>query len=153
MTSTSKIPAVIDAIFAIANASLDPSKVIVFDGPTRGTVPQRYMTIGFSPSQTSAGAAVVESTDTFQGVVVDRMRESFDVHCQVSSFSGAGDFKTVRDEVFSYLDALAVGIEQDPTLGGVALEAHLAVAAYLPAVGSGPTVTVDFQIHVETMRG
>lgn len=142
----STIPAVLDALVAIARLAL-PTNVQVLDGqPTVDTEPD-VVAIGFTGNQ---GEPVVEAVEDRAQLGSGPDRERYDVLCLASSWRGDDDARAVRDRVFGFIEAIRDELRRDPKLGGRALSARLAVLSFAPEqTTQGAVATVLFRIRID----
>jgi hypothetical protein len=112
VTTTSRIPAVIDALVSTFAAALP--NVQVFDGPWITVPDSDYLTVGWTPAfETATGQ------QTWAGLGNKARDEQIDVPCYCDSFSGATTVSDRRNAAFAMFAAAETAIRNDPTLGGV----------------------------------
>lgn len=109
--STSRVPAVIDALVSTLDAALTAD---VFDGPYITAPDADFVCVGWSPgSEDSANA-----TQEWAGLGNKARDETIDVVCYADSYSGDLTTKTRRDAAYTLLTAVENALRTDPTLGG-----------------------------------
>ena len=95
--------------------------------------------------------------ETFMGsyTVTGPLRETFDIECIVSSWTGGPDALTCLNRAYVLLSYLETAVRTDPTLGGNDLEAHPSnTAGGQPEWTDSPTgrlVTINASISVQTL--
>jgi hypothetical protein len=148
MKTVSTIPAVIDAIVALAQSVFSTTDVQVLDGgPVKSTDPN-VVAIGFTGIQ---GEVAVESTRTRQQLTTDPDRESYEITCLASSWLGhEADPKEPRDYAYGIVNALAEALAENSRLGGLVMRANIRTEAFAPEQTSeGAVATVRFVIGVD----
>lgn len=140
----STVPAVLDALVARWRSALPG--VQVSDGQPV-TTENDLIAVGFHDV---AGEPAVNSTRTREQLAAQPDRESYDVSCLASSFTGATEFKPVRDRVYELVDAAAADLAEDDTLGGLAMQARLTADDLIQEqTEQGAVATVRFTVHVD----
>lgn len=147
MTTTSRIPAVIDALVSTLTAALP--NVSVFDGPFIDTPDGDYVTVGWTPDgETTTGSQV------WAGLGAKARDETIDVPCYCDSFSGSTTVSTRRNAAFALLSAAENAVRSDPTLGGAVLNPGWAeIGSYSERqeqTDAGVAVGVVFHVLVKT---
>lgn len=152
MTAASAVPALIDALVAVANTAFPDatSLVDVNDGPanTQEDTGQALWIGSNGDDQSTEGATADQewpyASNGFR-------RETLTVHCLALAWSGDDDFKTVRDQAFAQVQAFTAAIVTDPTLGGVVLQCTTPVNRISLAQGfnnlSGVEARVSFDVE------
>lgn len=148
--STSRIPAIVEAVVTVVTTAVG-SSAQVFDGAW-STVPDGdYVAVGWTPDDQFASSA---QTWAAQG---NRSRdEAITVPCYIDSYSGDTDVAARRTVAFNLLGLIETAVRADPTLGG-------AVPRSLPAeiteirerheqTDKGLAFGVTFLIHVPRAR-
>jgi hypothetical protein len=116
--TTSRVPALIDALVSRATAELIALPVLVVDGYGVSDDPSDFLMIGIEePSIPAAGFA--GSSDQVPGPMAStRPRdENGAVWCAAYSWNGDGIQKTARDAAYSYMAAVETLLRADPNLG------------------------------------
>lgn len=114
----SSIPAVIDALLAVARTALPG--VEVFDGfPRRPIDNIDFVAVGGKSEPVADG--------TQDAVVIGNRRrdETYTVRFYCSSSKGTPTQKATRDRVFELMAAVESGVRNDPTLGGLVMSAQV----------------------------
>jgi hypothetical protein len=150
VATTSRIPAAVDALVALWKAAPGLAGVSVLDGPP--TVDQSdadYLYVGYQ----FGGDAAVEMSQDFASAGARRRDETFDVLCQVDSFTGDTDTSARRGRAFELLAAVEDSLRATaaaptaPTLGGAVLWAHLTQAQLVQRfTDQGVQVGVAFRV-------
>ncbi|WP_395109785.1 hypothetical protein [Actinomadura sp. SCN-SB] len=144
MTTVSTVPAALDALVSGLTAAVPD--VQISDGQPI-TTEVDVICIGFSGV---AGEPGVESTRTREQLAREPDRESYDISCLASTFSGDTDAKAVRDRVYELLQAVADYLALNPTLGGVVMQTRLSAETYTPwQTDEGAIADIRFVIHVD----
>lgn len=149
--SISSVPAVIDALFAHAEAvCADVEGAVPYDGPGRVTSGQKYLAVGYAGTHAQTASAGQQQIADLAG---SRDLERYAIACEASAWAGNGAFKPLRDAAVALVDGLAARIGADRRLGGACMHARLAVVDYTAVMtNKGPTVTVPFHVQIEAMR-
>lgn len=146
--TTSRIPAVIDALVSTLTAALPGVDVI--DGPLITLPDGDYLTVGATPAgDTTTGR------QTWIGVGPSKVRgEQIDVPCYCDSYSGSTTVSTRRNAAFALMAAAENALRADPSLGGVLTVPGIAqiesYADYQEQTESGLAVGVVFHITCNT---
>lgn len=146
--STSTVPAVLDALVALARAVLTPERVQVLDGgPHRDTEPD-VVAIGFTGDP---GEACVTDTRTREQLASAPDREQYEVTSLASAWKGhETDAKAVRDRAYEIVNLLAAELERDQRLGGLVNRARLSTGEFAQEqTTKGAVATVRFVITVD----
>ncbi|MFD0902335.1 hypothetical protein [Actinomadura sediminis] len=142
--AASTVPAALDALVGGLRTTLPDVQVV--DGPPLTTNPD-VICVGFSGVP---GEPAVESTRTREQLAREPDRESYDIACLASSWSGATDPKPVRDRAYELLDAVAARLGADPTLGGAVMSTRVSAESLIPEqTDQGAVATVTFTVHVD----
>lgn len=132
----------------IATSTLPEPAVRVDDGPwlNRPEEPD-VVVVGWTPDEGTA----VETTDAIAGL--DSSRETYDVVCLASSWSGDTNLATRRARADSLVEAIRAQLKTDRTLGGAVTRARLATLSLDQfQTSSGCEVAIQFVIRVEAFR-
>jgi hypothetical protein len=149
------VPGAIDGLVAKcqAVAAAWPTTIGVLDGPQRHSF-ETYFAVGFGTGRDGEAAVAVDSA--LVGLTLGKDRETYAIVCQVSTGAGSGGgttFKSLRDECFALLDALADQLAADKKLGGAVMSARIEVTDYVPrSTTKGMTVTLPFHVHIDAFR-
>lgn len=141
---TSTVPGVLDALVALWGQALPD--VQVADGEPVA-VADDVIVVAFTgvPDEPA-----VTSTRTREQLAAQPDRESYDVTCLASSWSGVTEFKPVRDRAYELLGSAAAALAADPTLGGRVMQARLSTEDLIQSqTDKGAVVTVRFNVHVD----
>ncbi len=96
-----------------------------------------------------AGAPAIEATED-RGGLSGSDREKYDVTCVASSLKGETDTRLVRERVFEMVEAIRGDLRRDPTLGGLALSARMAVLGVATEqTEDGAAATVQFAVRID----
>lgn len=110
--TTSRIPAVTDALVSILTAALPNAQVI--DGPFVTLPDGDYVCVGWSPEGDQTSGAQDSAS------LGNRARdEHIDVPVYCDSYSGSTDMSSRRTAAFALMSAAETAIRTDDTLGGV----------------------------------
>jgi hypothetical protein len=140
----STVPAVLDALTSRWAAALPD--VQVADGQPLDTQDD-LIAVG---CHDVPGEPAVDSTRTREQLAAEPDRESYDVSCLASSYSGVADFKTVRDRVYELANAAAAALADDDTLGGACMSARLISGDLIQErTDQGVVATVRLTVHVD----
>lgn len=140
----STVPTVLDALVALWSAALPG--VQVADGQPLD-MQNDLIAVGFHDVP---GEPAVNSTRTREQLAAEPDRESCDVSCLASSYSGVADFKTVRDRAYELVNAAASALADDDTLGGIAMDARLTSDDLIQErTENGVFATVRMVVHVD----
>lgn len=117
MTTTSRLPALIDALVSRATTALAASPVLVTDGYGVTDDPSDFLMVGIE-EPTIPAASFAGSSDQSWGPQGNRARdENGAVWCAAYSENGDGVQKTARDAAYSYMAAVETLLRADPNLG------------------------------------
>lgn len=145
--TTSRIPAVIDALVSTLTAGLPG--VTVIDGPLVNVPDGDYVTVGWTPdNDTTTG------TQTWAGVGNRARDEHIEVPCYCDSFSGSTAVSARRAAAFALMAAAENAVRADPSLGGLVSAPGVAeIGTYTERqeqTDAGVAVGVVFHITVTT---
>jgi hypothetical protein len=141
---TSTVPAAIDALVALWRGALDG--VQVADGEPI-EIENDLLVVGFIDVP---GEAAVTSTRTREQLAAEPDRESYDITCLASSFSGVTDFKTVRDTAYGLVNTAAAALAGDDTLDGLVMQSRITADDLIQEqTEKGAVATVRFTVHVD----
>lgn len=148
----STIPAVLDALVALAERAW-PDAVQVLDGGPTTNVERDVIEIGYSGSTTEPD---VRSTLTREQLDMQPDLERYDVMCLVSAWRGDAnrggkpDARTTRNRAFELLAGVHRELALDPQLGGTVMMARLSTLDMAAdQTGDGPVCTVRFVVHID----
>jgi len=142
--TVSTVPGVLDALVALWGQALPG--VQVADGEPVN-VADDVLVVGFTgvPDEPA-----VTSTRTREQMAAQPDRESYDITCLASSWSGTTEFKPVRVRAYELLSAAAGALAADPSLGGLVLQTRLSTEDVIQSqTDKGAVVTVRFTVHVD----
>lgn len=118
MTTTSRAPAVIDALVALFEnaAALDGVKVI--DGPVVTNDPlHKAVFVGYDGDPEVDGGEAVTFSQDWASIGQKAKDETFTVTCAVAVWKGSTKVKPVRDLAYALLAAVENTLRADPSLG------------------------------------
>ena len=146
MSTTSRIPATIDALVAILTAALPDVQVL--DGPPNVNLASDFITVGWSPYKDTA----VDATQQFVSLGTQRREEDFTVVCYADSYSGDTGASVRRARVFQLVGVAETALRADATLGGVlTLWAEMGDCTLHQEIDDrGLVVGVTFHVHCKT---
>lgn len=150
MAPVSTVPAVLDAIVALAAAALPG--VLVSDGEPLDPSSDDIVVIGFNGTP---GDAVVTATLTNEQMAVGDDREQYEIACLASVWRGGQrDAKAVRDRAYELVQTVANALAADSRLGGLVMMAGLSAGEYAPLqTDQGAVATLHFTITVDAFTG
>jgi hypothetical protein len=148
--ATSRIPAAINALFALLTTALADDPVTVVDGPPIGMPSEAdYLYVGWQLGE-NVGA---EMRQDFAYAGARRRDEEFDILCQVDAWTGDDDVPARRQRAFDLLavveDALRATDTQPtaPNLSGAVLWSHITQGQLTQTNSdSGVAVRIPFRI-------
>jgi hypothetical protein len=146
VSTTSRIPATIDALVSIFATALPDVQVL--DGPPNVNLASDFVTVGWSPYKDTA----VDATQQFVSLGTQRREEDFTVACYADSYSGDTGASARRARVFQIVAAVEIALRADATLGGVlTLWAEMGDCILHQEIDDrGLVVGVTFHIHCKT---
>lgn len=154
MTTSSRIPAVTDALVSVVTTAIGTSAK-VFDGPGDSSTAS-------STSWVTVGATTNDDdtvfSQTWAGSGGFQRNEDVNIPCELRYVTGKPGFSALRSSTFALLALIENALRADPTLGvtGYTVRAQLASGEYTgdrAGVGTGAPVLVGrirFTVHVET---
>lgn len=126
MSTTSRIPAAIDALVSTLTTSIGTTTNVV-DGPplswdaielpTDSITETRYLFVGADPNDDISA----EGTQDFNAAGAVSRDEHFDVRCTAYTWGGDQVMKTRRDDAFGIVASVEQTIRSDPSLGAAVL--------------------------------
>ena len=137
--STSVVPAVIDALVALADAAL--TGVTVHDAFGVSSDPGDYLMVGVQDPNDTGVAVSAESSQSFPHVGYRTREEVGGVWCTALSWNGDADQKAARDAVYATVAAVEDLLRDDPTLG------LAATSFFVAEFGSTSTLRQDQDKH------
>lgn len=148
--ATSTIPAAIDALVSILQASAGLSGVTVIDGPPTGDQSDTdYVYVGWQ----FEGDTSVEMRQDFAHLGARKRDELFDILCSLDTWTGDTDVQARRARAFELLGAVEDALRatdaapQAPTLNGTVLWAHLTQGALMQRhTTDGVQVGLNFRV-------
>jgi hypothetical protein len=146
MSTTSRVPATIDAILSLSTVALPDVQVL--DGPPNVNLASDFVTIGWSPYTDTAA----ESQQQFVSLGTQRREEEFTVVCYADSYSGDTGPSVRRARVYQIVGAVETALRADVTLGGVlTLWAEMGDSTLHQEIDDrGLVVGVTFHVHCKT---
>jgi hypothetical protein len=138
VSTTSRIPATIDALVSIFAAALPDVQIL--DGPPNVNLASDFVTVGWSPYKDTA----VDATQQFVSLGAQQREEDF--------YSGDTGTSARRARVFQLVAAAEMALRADVTLGGVlTLWAEMGDCILHQEIDDrGLVVGVTFHIHCKT---
>ncbi len=149
--ATSRAPAVIDALFALAGASPGLAEARIHDGPQPTSDPlKQVVCIGWDGDEDSDEAADV--SQEWAGLGAKARDETIQVPCAAIAWHGSTAMKPVRDLAFAMVAEFEAGLRADPSLGfpPPTVVALATGNAYQRQTQSGAQCRVVFTIAVRT---
>jgi hypothetical protein len=146
VSTTSRIPATIDALVAIFVGALPDVQIL--DGPPDVNLEADFVAVGWSPYADTA----VDAQQQFVSLGARQREEDFTVICYADSYSGDTDTSGRRARVFQLVGAVETALRADPTLGGViSLWAEMGACTLHQDIDDrGLAIGVTFHIHCKT---
>ena len=147
--TTSRIPAVVDALVTILTAALPD--VDVYDGRwvTAPASTRSYLTVGWTPEEEGPSGE-----QSWAGLGAKARDERIAVPCYADAYSGSTDTAERRNAAFELLTAAEDALRADPTLGGAVLQPGWAEVGNYSVrqeqTDAGLEVGVTFVINVTT---
>ena len=146
--TTSRIPAVIDALVSTLTAALTTTAKVI-DGPLVTTPDGDYLTVGWTPDgQTTTGQ------QEWAGLGNKARNEQIDVPCYCDSYSGSTTVSARRNAAFALMTAAENALRSDATLGGAIPNPGWAqigaYSEYQEQTDAGLAVGVVFHVLVTT---
>ena len=144
--STSRIPAVVTALFSAFDAATDAT---VFDGRWVTTPDGDYLTVGWTPDDEGSSGS-----QEWVGLGNRARTERIDIPCYIDSYSGDVDTASRRNAAFTILAACENALRADPTLGGAVPQPGWAefgeYRERIEQTETGLAVGVVFHVLIET---
>lgn len=123
MSWQSRVPAVLDALFALWQAVPDLAGKVQ-DGPIPVESPAlEVLSVGHDGD---AEGLSTEGTIAAEGYGSRPDRELFTVTCLIAVLDGTDDVRAARNRAFDLLSHASEAVTSDRTLGGVVMRAHVA---------------------------
>lgn len=152
MATTSKLPAVIDALLALATSIL-PVGAKVYDGNPDTTAnasaqPTLFLVIGTTEPTGDGEAGDAQQSWPYMGGTIRDERGT--VYCYAEAYNGAGNNKAARDSAWSLIDAFGEALRADVDLSGLVIDTNLAPSLRMTAEtgrGVGARIRVFFSIE------
>ena len=119
--TTSRIPAVIDALVSTLTAALTGVKVYDGQWVTAPNTTASFITVGWTPDGEGP-----TGQQTWAGIGNRARNEQIDIPCYADAYSGSTDTKTRRDAALTLMASAENAVRTDPTLGGVLISPGLA---------------------------
>lgn len=153
MTTTSRAPALIDALVALFEAAPALDGVKVLDGPiVTGDPLHKAVFVGYDGDLDSDGGEAVTFSQEWASIGQKAKKETFTVQCAVAAWKGSTKVKPVRELAYDLLAAVEDALRADPSLGQppptiVAFQSGALIQAQRK---SGIECRIPFQIAVQT---
>ncbi|MCT9932449.1 hypothetical protein N5079_19800 [Planotetraspora sp. A-T 1434] len=151
MGTTSRAPAVIDALVALLQAAPGLSGVTVFDGPTVTAASIRdLITVGWDGDDDNDEA--VQSDQAWAGLGAKSKDETLLITCAAIAWRGETDVKPVRDRAYALVGEVETALRSDPSLGfpPPTTVAFATGNAYQRQTDGGAEARVVFTVAVQT---
>lgn len=147
--TTSRLPAVIDALVSILTPAL--SNVTVYDGPVPSSLAAtRVLAVGSTVDDEDIAGDVAQE---WRGIGAKAKQEDGAVLCTAIAQEGTTDVKTLRDACYDIVSTVEDTLRADVTLGGVVTPgwAHVTAGSLRQTQTSdGLVVRVNFTVSYET---
>ena len=141
LPTSTRIPQTVDAL-AVTVAAAMPSWQLI-DGPPAGRALEDDVVFLAAPD---ADGLAISGDVTRQDGLSIRYAEVFSIRCVISSESGDGDVKALRDRVAAGFTDLDAALKADPSLGGAVDRVGLGPSVQWGVAPEGTVVEVVFQI-------
>lgn len=152
MTTTSRVPAVIDALVALFRAAPALAGVKVVDGPSvTGSPLPEAVYVGYDGDPDNDGQAV-DFAQEWASIGQRAKNETFTVTCAVGVWRGSTGVRPARTRAFEVLAAVEGALRADPSLGLPPPSTVAFASGSMAQVQgtSGMGVRIAFQIAVQT---
>lgn len=149
--TTSRAPAVIDALVALCGAAPGLSGVKVHDGPQPTSDPLKAVVcIGWDGDEGNDEA--VQSTQEWAGLGARSKDEALQVTCAAIAWHGSTTNKPVRDRAYELVAAVEDALRANPSLGfpPPTVVALATGNAFQQQTGSGAQCRVVFTVAIKT---
>lgn len=113
--ATSVVPALIDALLALANANL--TDVLVLDGYGQTDDPGDFLMIGIEDPDSDGAGFSADARQEWANANYTARDETGDITCVALSWNGDGDAKLARDTAYGITSALEDALRLTPSLG------------------------------------
>lgn len=147
--ATSRVPAAVDALLAILDASAALDGVSIVDGPpTTNLSDSDHVFVGYQPGAESS----VTLAQNFNSAGARTRDEDFTIACYAESRSGDTDMQARRSRAFALVAAVETALRATdaaptaPTLNGTVLWAHLTAGNLMQGQSQGAQAGVEFTI-------
>ena len=145
MNPAGKVPPLLDALVALHVAAL-PGWTVT-DGPWDGNYDALAGDVVYVGSAGGNESESVQVTEEHLPGLSGRTAQRVEVFCDISSWSGDGAQKPLRDRLAGAVGAVAEAIQADNTLGGLCADARMNVSAWRAGAGNGNAlVTVSYSV-------
>lgn len=123
MTTTSRVPAVIDALVTICKAASTIGQatppISVYDGPDLTTAAdEQILWIGMDDPDSEQAPIGADSSQQFAGLGTRQRNEEGTIHCVVQCWSGDTTIRTARLQAYAVVASVETLIRTDATIGG-----------------------------------
>jgi hypothetical protein len=153
MSTTSRIPAAVDALITALNTAIGVTTNVV-DGPplawdniqlpAGAVVEERFLFVGARPDDENP----IEGDQDFNAAGAVSRDETFTIWCTAFVWGGDQVMKTRRDDAFGIVAAVEQAIRTDPSLAGAVLYSRM--SGVQSAIGrqteDGTDMTVVFAV-------
>lgn len=147
--ATSRVPAAVDALLTILQASSALSGATIVDGPpTTNLSDLDHVFVGYQPN----AEASVQLAQDFNSAGARTRDEDFTIACYAESRSGDTDMQARRSRAFALVAAVEEALRATdaaptaPTLSGTVLWAHLTTGNLLQGQSAGAQAGVEFTV-------
>jgi hypothetical protein len=151
VTTTSRAPAVIDALVAMCEAAAGLEGVKVHDGPQVTSAPlTSVICIGWDGDEDNSEA--VQSQQEWAAIGQKAKDETIQIPCAAIAWTGSTNVKTVRDRAYELVGAVEDALRADPSLGfpPPTIVAFAVGNAFQEQTASGAQCRVVFTVAVKT---
>lgn len=115
---TTRVGDVIDALVALAEATVDTSTVAVFDGPQPVfDPPEQFVAIGWDTGDEAGSGISADITQEWASLGNRAKDETGTVNCAVGVWTGDTNAKGRRDTAAAIIGQLETALRADATLG------------------------------------
>lgn len=151
MTTTSRAPAVLDALVALCGSAAGLDGVTIHDGPQVTSAPlKEVITIGWDGDEDNDEA--VQSQQAWAAIGQKAKDETLQIPCAAIAWRGDTNIKAVRDRAYELLGEVEDALRADPSLGfpPPTIVAMTTGNAYQRQTDKGAQCRVMFTIGVQT---
>jgi hypothetical protein len=153
MTTTSRVPDVIDALVALFAAAPGLAGVKVLDGPVvTGSPLKDVVFVGYDGDPDEDGGLAVEFSQEWASIGQRARDETFTVTCAVLAWRGSTAVRPVRVRAFALLAAVEDALRAAPDLGQPppTIVAFASGSVHQAQRSEGMQCRIPFQVAVKT---